>query len=222
MDIFLSNIHNEFEAFVQALIPFFKQVGTQLLVVISGPSGVGKDSVIQCMKERKLPFRFVVTVTTRARREGEVNGVDYFFVSREEFAELIEAGEMLEYAYVYNDYKGVPKEQVSLALESGDDVVMRVDVQGAATLRRLYPGALMVFLMTEDERIMIERLEERNSEDPDELKLRIATARKELERVDEFEYLVINRQNKLDETVDKILAIMAAEHQRVRPRDLAS
>jgi guanylate kinase len=174
------------------------------------------------MKERKLPFRFVVTVTTRARREGEVNGVDYFFVSQEEFAELIEAGEMLEYAYVYNDYKGVPKEQVSLALESGDDVVMRVDVQGAATLRRLYPGALMVFLMTEDERIMIERLEERNSEDPDELKLRIATARKELERVDEFEYLVINRQNRLDETVDKILAIMAAEHQRVRPRDLAS
>jgi guanylate kinase len=172
------------------------------------------------MKERKLPFRFVVTVTTRAPREGEVHGVDYYFVSRDKFAEMIEADEMLEYAYVYNDYKGVPKEQVSQALESGTDVVMRVDVQGAATLRRLYPGALMIFLMTEDEEIMVRRLEERNSEDPEELKLRIATARKELEQVVDFDYLVINRQERLDETVDKILAIMAAEHQRVHPRSV--
>ena len=207
---------------MEALIPFFEQVDSQLLVVISGPSGVGKDSVIQCMKERKLPFRFVVTVTTRAPRAGEVHGVDYFFVSREKFAEMIEADEMLEYAYVYNDYKGVPKGQVSQAVESGADVVMRVDVQGAATLRRLYPEALMIFLMTENEGIMLERLEERNSEDPEELKLRIATARRELERVVDFDYLVINRQDRLEETADKILAIMAAEHQRVNPRRVKS
>lgn len=206
---------------MEALIPFFEKVDSQLLVVISGPSGVGKDSVIQCMKGRKLPFRFVVTVTTRAPREDEVHGEDYYFVSRKKFAEMIEADEMLEYAYVYNDYKGVPKWQVSQALESGADVVMRVDVQGAATLRRLYPGALMIFLMTEDEGIMIKRLEERNSEDPEELKLRIATARSELKRVDDFDYLVINRQDMLEETVDKILAIMAAEHQRVHPRRVA-
>jgi len=203
---------------MEALKPFFEQVDSQLLVVISGPSGVGKDSVIQCMQKRKLPFRFVVTVTTRAPRQDEVHGVDYYFVSREQFAEMIEAGEMLEYAYVYNDYKGVPEVQVRQALESGADVVMRVDVQGAATLRRLYPGAVMIFLMTENEGIMLKRLEERNSEDPQELKLRIATARKELERADEFDYLVINRENMLDETVDKILAIMAAEHQLVHPR----
>ncbi len=203
---------------MEALKPFFEQVDSQLLVVISGPSGVGKDSVIQCMKKRKLPFRFVVTVTTRAPRQGEVHGVDYYFVSREQFAEMIEAGEMLEYAYVYNDYKGVPEGQVRQAIESGTDVVMRVDVQGAATLRRLYPGAVMIFLMTENEGIMLKRLEERNSEDPQELKLRIATARKELERADEFDYLVINRENMLDETVDKVLAIMAAEHQLVHPR----
>lgn len=202
---------------MEALKPFFEQVDSQLLVVISGPSGVGKDSVIQCMKKRTLPFRFVVTVTTRAPRQGEVHGVDYYFVSREQFAEMIEAGEMLEYAYVYNDYKGVPEGQVRQALESGADVVMRVDVQGAATLRRLYPRAVMIFLMTENEGIMLKRLEERNSEDPQELKLRIATARKELERADEFDYLVINRENMLDETVDKVLAIMAAEHQLVHP-----
>ena len=83
---------------MEALIPFFEQVDSQLLVVISGPSGVGKDSVIQCMKERKLPFRFVVTVTTRAPREGEVHGVDYFFVSREKFAEMIEADESISCA----------------------------------------------------------------------------------------------------------------------------
>jgi guanylate kinase len=112
-----------------------------LLIVISGPSGVGKDTIMLRMQERGMPFHFVVTATTRPKRDNEVHGVDYFFVSKEEFARMIEDNELIEYAIVYSDYKGIPKQQVRKALASGKDVVMRLDVQGAETVRRLTPGA---------------------------------------------------------------------------------
>ncbi len=117
-----------------------------LLVVISGPSGVGKDTVLQHMKDRGLPFHFVVTATTRPKRPNEIEGVDYFFVTREEFERMIEAGELIEHALVYQDLKGIPKQQIREALASGSDAVMRVDVQGAETIRKLYPEALLIFL----------------------------------------------------------------------------
>lgn len=202
-------------------LPYYKQKIEPLLVVISGPSGVGKDTVIQRMKERQLPFHFVVTATTRRPRDSEAHGVDYFFISHDEFAEMIENDELLEYAIVYNDYKGIPKEQVRKALTSGKDVVMRVDVQGAATIRELCPDALLIYLMTEDEQVMINRLKERKSETREGLKLRIATARKELKRIVEFDYLVINRELQLDDTVDTITAIITSEHQRVEQRKVA-
>lgn len=189
-----------------------------LLIVISGPSGVGKDTVIQRMKERQLPFHFVVTATTRPPRPEETEGVDYFFVSKDEFAEMIEQGELLEYAIVYNDYKGIPKEQVRQALQSGKDVVMRIDVQGAATIRELSPGALLIFLTTQDEDELVSRLRERKTETPEGMKLRIATARQELKRIHEFDYVVVNPDYQLDETVDIILAIIQAEHHRLNPR----
>lgn len=191
-----------------------------LLVVISGPSGVGKDSVLNTMKAAGLPFHFVVTATTRAPRPGETHGVDYFFYSQDQFAELIEADELLEYAVVYNDFKGIPKQQVRDALASGKDVVMRVDVQGAATIHHLYPDALLIFLVTADEQEMVERLTRRKTESSDELKLRIATARQELKRVSEFDYVVINRHDRLSETVNTILAIIEAEHHRTHPRKI--
>jgi len=122
-----------------------------LLIVLSGPSGVGKDSVIREMKSRELPLHFVVTATTRPPREEEVEGRDYLFISKEHFAEMIDQGELLEYAVVYSDYKGIPKSQVRQALASGHDVIMRVDVQGAATVRRLCPQALLIFLTTRNE-----------------------------------------------------------------------
>ncbi|MEJ2598238.1 MAG: guanylate kinase [Anaerolineales bacterium] len=189
-----------------------------LLIVISGPSGVGKDTVIQRMKERKLPFHFVVTATTRPPRLNEVNGVDYFFLSHDEFAEMINQGELLEYAIVYNDYKGIPKAQVRQALESGQDVVMRIDVQGAATIREISPDALMIFLTTQDEQEMVRRLMARKTETPEGLNLRIATARQELKRIIEFDYVVVNREDQLDDAVDTILAIIQSEHHRVNPR----
>ncbi len=198
---------------------FYHHHRQPLLIVISGPSGVGKDTVIQRMKERRLPFHFVVTATTRPARAGEVHGQDYFFVSTDEFAEMIEKGELLEYAIVYNDYKGIPKQQVREALASGRDVIMRVDVQGAARVRALTAdGAALIFLTTDSEAELVNRLRARKTETPEGLNLRIATARKELGRMSEFDYCVVNHDMNLDDTVDKIIAIIEAEHSRVRPR----
>jgi len=189
-----------------------------LLIVISGPSGVGKDTVLQRMMERQLPFHFVVTATTRAIRPNEVDGKDYIFVTRDQFAEMIEQGELLEHAFVYNDYKGIPRQQVQQALASGRDVVMRLDVQGAETIRKLFPEALLIFLTTQSEVELVERLRLRRTEEPENLKLRIATARQELKRVDIFDYLVVNPDQRLDNTVDTIMAIINAEHFRTHPR----
>src|ERR1051325_1568991 len=131
-----------------------------LLIVISGPSGAGKDTVMQRMKERGLPFHFVVTATTRPQRASEVHGRDYWFVSKDEFARMIDEDELIEHAIVYGDYKGIPKQQVREALASGMDVVMRVDVQGAESVRRMARQALMIFITTENEEDLV-RSEER-------------------------------------------------------------
>ena len=192
-----------------------------LLIVVSGPSGVGKDSVVLRMKERGLPFHFVVTANTRPRRENEVHGVDYFFVSKDEFARMIEQDELIEYAVVYGDYKGIPKQQVREALASGNDVIMRLDVQGAETVRKLAPDALLIFLTTGSEEELVKRLKSRKTEKPEELALRIATARKELARAEAFDYVIINHDNQLDETVDTVSAIIDAEHHRVKHREVS-
>jgi guanylate kinase len=189
-----------------------------LLIVISGPSGVGKDSVVQALKARGLPFHFVVTATTRLPRAEEQDGKDYFFVSKEEFAHMIENDEMFEYAIVYNDYKGNSKKQVRDALSSGQDVIMRLDVQGAATVRKLAPEALLIFLTTQSEHELVERLKGRKSDSAEDLSLRIATAQRELKRAIEFDYVIVNSDGCLNETVDTVIAIIRAEHHRVNPR----
>jgi len=189
-----------------------------LLIVISGPSGAGKDTVMQRMQERGLPFHFVVTATTRPKRNNEVAGKDYIFVSKEEFARMIEHNELIEYAIVYGDYKGIPRAQVREALASGQDVVLRVDVQGAETVRKLAPQALLIFITTENEDELVRRLRDRQTESSDTLALRIATARKELQRIEAFDYVIVNHDFQLDATVDKVRAIIEAEHLRVEHR----
>lgn len=192
-----------------------------ILVVISGPSGVGKDMTILRMKEMGYPFHFVVTATTRPQRTGEENGVDYFFVSMSEFAEMIEMDELLEYAVVYGDYKGIPKAQVRKALASGKDVIMRIDVQGAATIRRLVPEAVFIYISAESEGALVRRLRQRKTEPEDQLKMRIATARQEMKRLDLFDYVVINYEDQLDETCKKIASIITAERCRVQQREIS-
>lgn len=205
-------------AMVQALLD---RQTEPLLIVISGPSGVGKDSVVQRMQSRGLPLHFVVTATTRPRRPGEVDGVDYHFMSKDEFAEMIERDELIEYAIVYNDYKGIPKEQVRAALASGRDVLMRVDVQGAETVQDLFPSALLIFLAPSSEAELVDRLHSRKTETDEGLSLRIATARQELRRVGMFDYMVVNADHRLEDTVDTILAIIEAEHHRTDPRQVS-
>jgi guanylate kinase len=191
---------------------------TALLVVISGPSGVGKDSVLRGLKEQGSPFRFVPTMNTRPRRPDEVDGVDYFFVTTEEFVTLLEQGELLEHAVVYGDYKGIPKKPIREALQSGQDVVLRVDVQGAATLKRLIPEAIFIFLTARNEDELVARLQNRKTESAESLRIRIATAREELQRIPEFDYVVVNQADRLAEAVQDVIGIMRAEHCRVHPR----
>jgi guanylate kinase len=191
-----------------------------LLIVISGPSGVGKDTVIQELKDRHRPFHFVVTATSRLPRFNEVVGVDYFFYSPEEFEHMIERNQLIEYAWVYNQYKGIPREQVEVALASGKDVVLRVDVQGAAKLRSLYPEAVLIFLLPANEHEWRSRLLDRKTETDESYQLRVKTVCEELEQVGMFDYLVVNGQGKLEEAVDEVETIIKAEHHRTHPRKI--
>jgi guanylate kinase len=191
---------------------------TPLLIVISGPSGIGKDTVVQGMKDRDLPFHFVITATSRPPRENEVDGKDYFFYGKDRFEEMIEEGEFLEHAWVYTAYKGVPKSQVREALQSGDDVVMRLDFQGAETVRNLCPDAILIFLTASGKEEWLQRLKDRRSETEEELSVRVKTAKMEYDSLDIFDYIVINEKDKLDRTLDVIESIISAEHHRVHPR----
>jgi guanylate kinase len=189
-----------------------------LLIVVSGQAGVGKDSLIQRMKERGYPIHFVVTATDRPPRPGEVHGKDYFFLTTDEFEQMVQDEELLEHAIVYGQYKGIPKQQVREALASGKDVIMRVDVQGAATVRQIAPEAILIFLVASSEDELEQRLRDRGSDSPEQLAERLVTAREEMERLTEFDYVVVNPDGELDQAVDDVVAIIRAEHCRVEQR----
>jgi guanylate kinase len=187
-----------------------------LLLILSGPSGVGKDTVARMVIERRPDsFYFVVTATTRPPRGDERHGVDYMFVTFDEFARMIEEDELLEYAVVYNDYKGIPKQQIRDALASGRDVILRVDVQGAATVRRLIPNAISVFLTTRSEQGLVRRLLQRKQDTAEGMALRTATARQEMKRAIEFDYCVVNPEGEPETAVQQVLSIIDAAHCRI-------
>ena len=189
-----------------------------VLVVLSGPSGVGKDAVLERMKERRLPMSYVTTVTTRAQRPREIDGKDYHFTSQSEFKKLIEADELLEWAEVYGNFYGVPKAPVREALKSGRDAVVKVDVQGAASIKKIAPEAVFVFLLPPSLEELEERLSRRLTESPATLKRRLETAPEELKQLDMFDYFVVNHEGKIDQAVAEISAIITAEKSRVHPR----
>ncbi|GAC1384850.1 MAG: guanylate kinase [Herpetosiphon sp.] len=189
-----------------------------LLVVISGPSGVGKDSVLMRMREMGFPFHFVVTATDRPQRPGEVPGVDYHFVDPADFQRMIAGNELLEYAQVYGHYKGIPKREIGNALSSGKDVVLRLDVQGAATIHSIAPAAVLIFLVPPNVEELRNRLQWRRTDSPAQVERRLKTATEEMERIDEFDYVVTNHEMRLDEAVGQVRSIIRAEKQRVRPR----
>jgi guanylate kinase len=189
-----------------------------LLIIISGPSGVGKDTVLAKMKQSRRLLHYVVTATTRPQRPGEKNGLDYHFVSEEQFKRMIENGQLLEWANVYGNLYGVPKGQVQQALAQGLDVVVKVDVQGAATIKNILPQAVFIFLTPPSLDELERRLRERKTESTEELKLRMETTRGELDSLPLFEYVVVNHQDRLDSTIAQIDAIISAEKCRVKPR----
>lgn len=192
-----------------------------LLLVVSGPSGVGKDSVIQRMKDLQYPLHFVVTATTRPRRPEEVNGVHYYFIDQHEYDELLQSDGFLEHAQVYGYQYGIPKAHVREALASGQDAIMRVDVQGAATVHRLIPDAIMIFLLPSSEDELVERLRRRKTETPQALQRRIDTIHAELQCIPDFDYVVVNADGKLDQAVEAIAAIIRAEKCRATPRRIS-
>ncbi|KAL6780363.1 GUK1 [Auxenochlorella protothecoides x Auxenochlorella symbiontica] len=188
-----------------------------LVLVVSGPSGVGKDAVLNTFQKANPDLHFIVTATTRKPRPGEVDGVDYHFVSEAQFETWIKEGQLLEHALVYGDYKGIPRPQVEAAIAAGKDVILRIDVQGAATVRSMLPGVVSVFLVAETEKSLVQRLIARKTDKLESLVKRVQTAKAELERAQEFDYVVVNADGAMERTVAHIQAILEAEKAKVRP-----
>lgn len=202
------------------LIDQMRRVRRPRLFVISGPSGVGKDAVIENMRLRHPDFHYVVTATTRPRRPGEIDGVHYYFMSDEDFTAQLEQDEFLEAAQVYGNWYGVPKGRIRAALQSGKSVVVKVDVQGAATIHEIVPDAVLIFLVPPSMSELLHRLKSRKTDDPDVLMKRLSTATRELAAARNFEYVIFNESDKLDETVQQISAIIEAESSRVEQQEI--
>jgi guanylate kinase len=185
------------------------------LIVLSGSSGVGKDTVLMRMRELGFPFHFIVTMNSRPMRPGEIDGVDYHFVSTQAFEQLIEQGELLEWARVYGHYRGIPKSEIRQGLASGRDVVLRVNVDGAMTIKQIIPAAILIFIAPGSIEELRHRLTLRRTDAPDEIERRLALVQEELAYVPRFDYVVINHEDRLDETVGHIRAIITAEKHRV-------
>ncbi len=200
--------------------PSFGLPTKPLFIVLSGPSGVGKDAVLARMKELGYPLKYITTLTTRPRRPGEKDDVDYHFVSMERFQEMIENDELLERANVYGNWYGVPKKEVKHALDSGENAIVKVDVQGAATIKKILPQAIFIFLMSPSMEELLVRLKQRHTESPSDLTLRLKTAEEEVKQLPLFDYIVVNRWDKIDLAVADIEAIITAEKCRVSSREI--
>ena len=185
-----------------------------LVLVISGPSGVGKDTVVNRLKESIPAAHFAITATTRPPRPGEREGIDYHFLSEEEYDRLLAEDGFLERASVYSFRYGVPKDEVTSAVEKGRDVIVRVDVQGAATIKKLIPDAVLVFIAPPSAEELQRRLRDRSTDDGPDLLLRIETAVAEIAQRDSFDYVIVNANGRLEEAVSGVVDIFASEKRR--------
>ena len=189
-----------------------------LLVVVSGPSGVGKDAMLAIVREQRPEVFWAITATTRAMRPGEEHGVHHLFHSREEFLELLERGELLEHAEVYGNLYGVPKAPVREALAEGRDAIVRTDVQGAASIRALALDALLIFVAPPSLEELERRLRSRDTESAEETALRVEMSRQEMRDAAWFDAVVVNETDALDSAAQEVMAVIERERQRVPPR----
>ena len=189
-----------------------------ILVVLSGPSGVGKDAALSGLRKLDRPWHFVITATTRPPRPGERDGVDHVFLDTDTFLKMRERDEFLETAEVYGRWYGTPRAQVRKALKDGKDVILRIDVQGVASVKGVAPEAVGIFIVPESLEDLRRRLTDRGSNASDDLELRLAAAREELAQVSLFDYRVVNRHGQLEQAVAEIDAIITSEKCRVMPR----
>jgi guanylate kinase len=192
-----------------------------LLIVLSGPSGAGKDALLARMKESGYPLEYITTVTTRAQRPGEQDNVDYHFTSAEKFQEMVKNNELLEWANVYGNWYGVPKKPVKQALEQGKDTIVKVDTQGVATIKKILPEAIFILVVPPSKEELVTRLKERRTESPPDLSLRIKAVGAEIKQLPLFDYIVVNRQDKVDMAISDVKAIITAEKCRVSAREIA-
>jgi guanylate kinase len=191
---------------------------TGLLFVLSGPSGVGKDAAIKQLKSLDLSLYHAITATTRAPRPGEVDGVDYFFHSYDAFLAMLERHELLESAELYGNFYGTPREQVRQKLATGQDVLLKIDVQGARQVKERVPDAVFIFLAPPSIDDLVARLKQRRTESETQMAIRIQKAYVEMAAVESYDYVVVNHQGKLDEATQQINCIIVAERSRVHRR----
>jgi guanylate kinase len=190
-----------------------------LVFVISGPSGVGKDTIKACLRESKFDIGHCVTATTRPPRENEIHGVHYFFVSNEKFQAMLENGDLIEHAVVHGKHSyGIPIEGLRAGMRAGHDVLVTPDVQGAATLRALVPNTISIFIAPASLEELKLRIADPKSGRREDLDQRLKTAAVEMRRVGEFDYLIVNENGKLEQTLAQVKAIVTAERARVKPR----
>ncbi|WP_077601117.1 guanylate kinase [Oceanobacillus sojae] len=181
-----------------------------ILFVLSGPSGVGKGTVRKKLFEEEMDLQYSISMTTRDKRTGEVDGVDYFYKSREEFEKLIEEGELLEYAQYVNNYYGTPRQYVEETIEKGFDVFLEIEVQGAMQVKKNFPQGVFIFLFPPSLEELKNRIVNRGTESQELVLNRLKEARNEIEMMDAYDYVVVN--DKVETAVDKVKAIIKSEH----------
>ncbi len=182
------------------------------LFVISGPSGAGKGTICQKIIQ-ELDVELSVSMTTRQPRNKEVDGINYYFVTKEEFQKKIDDDQMLEYAEVYGNFYGTPKEKVISKLKEGKDVILEIDIQGALKVKEAYPEGIFIFILPPSMSELRKRITGRGSETPESINLRLGETLKEVSYIDKYNYCVVNGE--LSEAVSRVKAIMVAEHSRV-------
>jgi len=180
-----------------------------LLVVVSGPSGAGKGTVLKRLKDSDDSIRFSISATTRTIRQGEKEGLNYFFKTRDEFKSMIEAGQLLEWVEYCGNYYGTPKEYIETTVKEGYDCLLEIEVEGAANVKKAYPDCVLIFILPPSFEELKRRIEKRATEEPEIVAKRLQRAREEMAYIENYDYVIVN--DKIEDAVENLRSILKAE-----------